>query len=254
VRTDEQLGELPLGALRSPDAVFLSERAALITLAPGEQPQLPRERNLADAGRLLIVEPSIDQSAFTQFDPLPWAEREARAIAQLDPRAQLMQGSAATLDAFQRAAQQTTVFHFAGHAVVEPESQGRSFLAFSPAAGVADGRLPVSAISALDLSRMQLAVLSACGRNSSVHPAEQPVNELVLAFLEAGVASVVAGLWEVEDAGMSVVMEWLHRELRAGATPSEALRRVQVRGVRGTPEERRAVFALMVYGGAVERR
>lgn len=58
------------------------------------------------------------------------------------------------------------------------------------------------------------------------------VNGLVLAFLDAGVEAVVAGLWEAEDEGLWQLMKRVHDSPRAHESSGARLRAAQLGSLR----------------------
>ncbi len=49
------------------------------------------------------------------------------------------------------------------------------------------------------------------------------------AFLEAGAHSVVAGIWNVDDAAAPLVMEQFYKEWREGGSPAPSLRNAKLK-------------------------
>ena len=80
------------------------------------------------------------------------------------------------------------------------------------------------AIASLDLSRLELAVLSACQTGLGTVADRECVFNLQYAFHLAGCSNVVASLWSVPDEPTAALMGLFYRELQAGKSPLEALR------------------------------
>jgi CHAT domain-containing protein len=77
------------------------------------------------------------------------------------------------------------------------------------------------------------------------------VVSIARAFLSVGAASVVASLWDVEDASADALLEEFHRHYVKGASPSEALRTAQLSLINGQNETLRdpkAWSAFVVVG------
>jgi CHAT domain-containing protein len=81
----------------------------------------------------------------------------------------------------------------------------------------------------LDLSGLELAVLSACETGVGEMPREEGVYALQRAFHYAGARNVVASLWKVPDQSTAALMHLFYRNLwDKNLTPLEALRQAQL--------------------------
>jgi CHAT domain-containing protein len=111
------------------------------------------------------------------------------------------------------------------------------------------GILTAEAIAGLDLSGLDLAVLSACETGLGLVGGGEGVFGLQRAFHLAGAHNVVASLWKVDDQATAALMALFYDRLwRQGKPPIEALREAQLTlyrnpelvgklaSVRGTPE------------------
>jgi CHAT domain-containing protein/tetratricopeptide (TPR) repeat protein len=105
-----------------------------------------------------------------------------------------------------------------------------------------DGILTALEVAELDLSGVELAVLSACETGLGELAGGEGVLGLQRAFQAAGAKSLVTSLWSVSDAATSVLMEHFYKHLwgKEKVSKLEALRRAQL-FVLGNP-------------GAVEKR
>ncbi|MBF0421385.1 MAG: tetratricopeptide repeat protein [Magnetococcales bacterium] len=93
---------------------------------------------------------------------------------------------------------------------------------------VNDGVLTALEVLGLNLTGTQLAVLSACETGlGEIHEGEG-VYGLRRAFMEAGVKSLIASLWEVSDAGTQNLMTKVYGRLTAGQAVDEAMRDSQL--------------------------
>ena len=81
----------------------------------------------------------------------------------------------------------------------------------SDALGRATGVLTAEELAELDLSRCELAVLSACNTNVGLRRAGQGVASLQQALHTAGARSVIASLWEVDSGATLLLMEEFYR-------------------------------------------
>jgi CHAT domain-containing protein len=93
------------------------------------------------------------------------------------------------------------------------------------------GLLTGEAIAGLDLSRLELAVLSACETGLGEATTGEGVFGLQRAFHLAGCQNVVASLWKVDDEATAALMALLYRHLwdsKEPKSPLEALRQAQL--------------------------
>jgi CHAT domain-containing protein len=187
-----------------------------------------RWRDVPPVTRAVIVgNPAFDRGRWTHLEDLPDAEREAREVSSLYPRASLQIGRDATPPAFLEAARRADVVHYAGHALVS-EAPGRSSLLFAPPGGGArTGALPLSELAGARWSP-RLVVLSACRTGGGWEGRSRNLPSLVRPLIESGVAAVVAARWDIEDASSRALMVRFHEALRRGADPAEALRTAQL--------------------------
>lgn len=152
-----------------------------------------------------------------KFSALPGAAREATEIA-LRKGGRLIEGADATGTEILAALQDADVFHYAGHAVADPDRplEG-SFLA------LADGALDARTIQMRSLSKGPLVVLSACDTGQGQTLGAGIVG-LARGFQIAGAAGTVLSHWPVSDLSAEPLMLTFHDEL-VQVTPAEALRR-----------------------------
>jgi CHAT domain-containing protein/tetratricopeptide (TPR) repeat protein len=111
-----------------------------------------------------------------------------------------------------------------------------SGLVFAGANREDGGILTALEVSELDLTRLELAVLSACETGLGEEAGGEGLLGLQRAFAAAGARTVVSSLWSVHDAATAVLMERFYHHLwekKAGTL--EALRQAQL-DVMGHPE------------------
>ncbi|MBF0139722.1 MAG: CHAT domain-containing protein [Magnetococcales bacterium] len=93
---------------------------------------------------------------------------------------------------------------------------------------VNDGVLTALEVLGLNLAGTELAILSACETGlGEIHEGEG-VYGLRRAFMETGVRSLIASLWEVSDAGTQNLMTKFYGRLMSGKTVHEAMRESQL--------------------------
>lgn len=90
-----------------------------------------------------------------------------------------------------------------------------------------DGILTASDISVLDLSHSQLVVMSACETALGTYSTEG-VYGLQRGFKQAGVQSIMASLWSVNDNSSSLYMTEFYKAWLSGQTKHEAMRQALI--------------------------
>lgn len=188
----------------------------------------------ASALRFLRAKESpVDGVALVLGDPatslphLPGAAQEATTVARLlgtmphlgaDAREALLYDLHGKID----------VVHLAAHGLYDPASPLFSRIALA-AGGNQDGNLTVQDIlSNVDLSGVNLVVLSACQTAIGARSGGDEIVGLTRALLYAGTPGVVSTLWNISDAASAGLMEEFYRRLTGGASVAEALRHAQL--------------------------
>src|SRR5580698_602825 len=95
--------------------------------------------------------------------------------------------------------------------------------------GQDDGILTALEVAELDLSNVELAVLSACETGLGQVAGGEGLLGLQRAFQVAGAHSVVASLWKVDDERTRALMTGFYENLwRKNQSPAQALREAQL--------------------------
>lgn len=215
------LSYLPFAALTDGET-FLGESYSLFYLPSASFYELVTSRKPAE--KVAVV--AMAASRVSGLQSLPSADREARFIASLFDSSQLLTGDQATEGALRRQVRQASILHIAAHAELNPVNPGFSRLLLRPDKDN-DGALEVREIGQLHLSQTDLVVLSASMTSISTLGSGDDINGFSHAFLAAGVPSVVASLWRVDDRGTAYFMETFYQKLRIGQAKAEALRAAQ---------------------------
>ncbi len=230
--SDGDLHALPFEALApSSDVPRLGERFD-VTLVPSATLWLHlRRQQVASPSRaaLVLADPVLARGTAlpdSQLAPLPWARREAHAIAsalRLDGE-QVREGEAASERFLKQAALgDVAVLHLAAHARADDAFPDRSAVFLAPGDATEDGWLQPREIAALDL-RGRLVVLSACeSAGGSVLSGEGPLS-LARAFFAGGAGAVVATRWPLRDDDAALIMGRFYEALGAGEGAASALR------------------------------
>jgi CHAT domain-containing protein len=233
--SDGELHRLPFEALR-PGAGLprLGEQFA-ITLVPSATLWL-RLRTLQTGSvsrtALVLADPEVSRGSAASemaLSPLPWARREARAIAstlQMEA-SQIREGAAASESFLKRVSlQRVSVLHLAAHARADEAFPDRSAVFLAPGDAADDGRLQPKEIAALQLHG-GLVVLSACESAAGVLVSGEGLLSLARAFFAGGAGGVVATRWPLRDDDAAFVMGRFYRALGSGLGAAAALRRAR---------------------------
>jgi CHAT domain-containing protein len=244
VSPDGPLHLVPFAALRATAAGRSLIEDYAIALAPSLAWYLDARARMASrtwlppSSLFAIGNPTIDRRDLPDLRDLPGAADEARTIAGHYGHSVLALGRDATPSRLRQWGPGADVIHFGGHAVVNVDAPEQSFLAMAPEAG-SDGRLRAGEIARLSLEHTRLVVLGACSTASGPHLFGEGVLSLARPFLLAGVPSVVATLWDVDDRSTAKLLDQFHRRLGDGVDVRVALQRTQLAFLRSSdPAER----------------
>lgn len=165
-----------------------------------------------------------------------WADRGGEAV--------LLLGAQASEEELKRQLPGTRVLHLATHGFFLPAEGAvggdplvRAGLVLAgtgasptPAGSGGDGLLTAAEVSALDLTGVQWAVLSACDTGlGELAVRGEGVFGLRRVFSLAGARTVIMSLWQVEDESSSLWMQALYRaHWRDGLDTAEAVRRASL--------------------------
>jgi hypothetical protein len=216
-----------------PSASFLvAQRAAAATATPRR-------------GALLYADPNPPASPLgvsehrdeAERGPLPYARREARAIARRAEPARLRLGDAATEARLREDLADPASFalvHFATHAVIDPLDPGRSAVLLSSDPHD-DGRLEPAEVARLPLDG-RWVTLSACRTAAGRAIGGEGPLSLARAFLRAGASAVIASRWPLRDDLAADFFADLHRRaagqrMTLGGALLESRRRAAAAGV-----------------------
>ncbi len=185
------------------------------------------------SGSLAALTRSVKELGLEDIRPVPFTAREAAAIAAFAPREELLRalGPAATRELVVGGGLgDFRIVHFATHALIHPEHPELSGIVLSlydRDGRPVDGFLRSYEIARLDLPA-DLVVLAACRTGDGKEVRGEGLVGLTQSFFQAGAASVVASIWEVDDEATARLMAGFYRELLGrGRTPAAALRAAQ---------------------------
>jgi CHAT domain-containing protein/Tfp pilus assembly protein PilF len=251
---DGPLWELPFQALQHSQRRYLVEDHA-ISYAPSltvlrEMAKLrPKVTGAAESRTLLAFgNPALSGKAIESVQvgyrderlmPLPEAEREVKALAQLygEARSTIYIGLDAREERLKAEAKTHRILQLAAHALLNDVNPMYSHVLLAQGAQDAkdDGLLEAWEMMNLDL-RADLVVLSACETGRGRVAAGEGVIGMTWALFVAGSPTTVVSLWKVESLSTTELMLEFHRNLLSGrgtqgSRPSKAaaLQRAAIR-------------------------
>jgi CHAT domain-containing protein len=229
---DGPLWNVPFHALKRTDGTYLVERMA-VSYAPAVgfrdatrfAARAPSDSPTEDL--VAFADPTLPAASRKAFPPLPDADREVREIASLYPkwRTKVRTGEAARESFLRQEGGHSRILHFATHAMADLNAPLFSAVLLAPGGGD-DGLLEVREIMNLRLNA-DLAALSACETGRGPVLLSEGRISLSWAFMLAGCASTIVSQWKADSASTASLMIEFHRQLVAGASIAEALRRAQ---------------------------
>jgi CHAT domain-containing protein len=251
---DILLQNLPFASLVSPETKrYLIEDFSLV-INPSASVfarilELSRSKKKSDSESLLgIGNPSFNQLAFPALFPLPRTEQEIERIGSFYPRRLILTGKQATERALAKHLGNYEIVHLATHALSDQKSTIPSTIFLAGEGDSAsegknterfanDGALRAQEIYRLKTERTRLVVLS------SSRSSNEATGGLAQAFLIAGVPTVIASLWNVDDVSTARLMEKFHAKHREkGLAFGQALRQGQISFLQTAPQRLRHPF------------
>jgi CHAT domain-containing protein len=234
---DSGLRTIPLAALHD-GKQFLVEKYSL-----GLMPSFSlTDTRYTDLRQVQVLATGI--SRFGNLVPLPSVPLEIATISQKLWKGTALMNEAVTLDNLKAERQQRPfgIIHLATHAAFIPEAPQNSFIQLW------DTQLRLAQIHQLGWEHppVELAVLSAC--QTAVGDAKAELGFAGVAA-QAGVKSVLASLWEMDDEATLGLMTEFYQQLKTAPIRAEALRRAQIAMLKG--EVRLAEQHLVWSGGKV---
>ena len=223
--------QLPLSILRFNGAP-ISETASVVAVTHSAS-LITRGRRSQVAGSDLLLVGNPDGT-------LPGASREVAQIHSRFPESRVLIESDATLPAVREASQGHRILHLATHGRIDPEVPERSHLVMAGNTPLTYREIPGLAPW---LTQTDIVVLSACESGVPVTATGTgddgrlviSIDGLASQFRRAGVDTLVASLWKVDDEATTALMVALYAELAEGADIHKALASAQAT-VRNQPQ------------------
>jgi CHAT domain-containing protein len=263
IAPEGELNFVPFGALIDLDGRFLAETHSVAYVTSGRD-LVDSHRVEATSSAAVFANPDFGRSGENnrggeRFAPLPNTEIEGLEIAHLWPDAQLFIGSNASKQQLLET-RRPRVLHIASHgfywhgpherfahqspATLDPSTAGpapnlptrsghqhrmlNSGIALAGANRGPDGIVTALELSGLDLEGTQVVVLSGCDTGVGDPVFGHGVYGLRRALALAGSRNQLLSLWKIDDEATCDFMIAFHRELLAGTSALEALRRIQL--------------------------
>ncbi|MBY0230224.1 MAG: CHAT domain-containing protein, partial [Gemmataceae bacterium] len=249
VSPDRMLGTVPWAALPGKKAGTYLVEDLPVAIVPAAQ-LVPGLLGLVGEkdrlGPSLLAVGDLRYGTGGRFEPLPATKAEAEETeasfkAAFEKEAVSLRQGEATKKAVRDHLPKVRCAHFATHGFFAAGSKEErnplllSGLALSdanrvPKEGEEDGILTALEVSGMDLTRLELAVLSACETGLGKAASEEGLLGLQRAFHAAGARSVVSWLWSVDDEATRALMADFYAQLwrGKGIGKAEALRRAQL--------------------------
>ncbi|MBO0719808.1 MAG: CHAT domain-containing protein, partial [Blastocatellia bacterium] len=258
---DGVLQDLPFASLVSPETKrYLIEDFALVVnpsasvFARTLEQSRNKQRSAAEPF-LALGNPSFNQQAFPKLFPLPKSEQEIERIRSFYTQRLILTGKQATESALARQIGNFEIVHLATHALSDQQSSMLSTIFLAGESNAAsegqnahqaayDGALRAHEIYRLKPERTRLVVLSSSRSGIAGRTRNEAMGGLAQAFLAAGVPTVIASLWDVDDDSAARLMELFHAAHRVKRLAfGEALRQSQISFLQtATPRLRHPFF------------
>lgn len=204
-----------------------------------------RRAAVTNESLLAAGNPDFDREENPNLPDLRDAESEARNIAALYLKPNLLIGTEATKQKFLSTLIGVEVVHFAGHFLVNPQAPANSKLL------LAGGDLRAAELGSTKLPTARLVVLSACETAFEYYNRNEGSIGIARTFLALGAPLVVASQWKVDSETTRDLMRAFHLNRRQkNMSSAEALRAAQLE-IQGRPENQSPFYwaAFSLYGG-----
>ncbi|MGB6300960.1 MAG: CHAT domain-containing protein [Rivularia sp. (in: cyanobacteria)] len=241
---------VPFPALQDENGKYLIEKHTILTSPSIQVLDLTRKQHqklgnqpLQTNNMLIVGNPIMPKVPIRigetpqQLPPLPKAEKEAKAIANLF-KIQPLIGKQATESTVIQRLPQAQIIHFATHGLFDdirgldssialtPENPNSLSSPLSKEERKRDGLLTAEEIFGLEL-KANLVVLSACDTGRGEITGDGVIG-LSRSFISAGVPSVIVSLWSVDDGSTEFLMTEFYQNLQQKMDKATALRKAML--------------------------
>ncbi len=246
----ESLFLVPFPALEDKNGKYLIDKHTILTspsiqvLDLTEKQYQKREKKTLQTNDMLIVGNPIMPKVPIKIGvtpqllpPLPYAEKEAKVIANLF-KVQPLIGKQATESTVVQRLPQAQIIHFATHSLFDdvrgldssialtPENSNSSSSPLTKEEQKRDGLLTAEEIFGLEF-KANLVVLSACDTGRGRITGDGVIG-LSRSFISAGVPSVIVSLWSVDDGSTAFLMTEFYQNLQQKMDKATALRKAML--------------------------
>ncbi len=159
---------------------------------------------------------------------LPAATEEVSSLGKIFIHANIITGKDATVLRMTQSTAGISYIHFATHGFINSLEPKESYLLLAGDPGRLSVKDLVEDNYKLSFSGARLVTLSACETNIGGFDPSAVYSSLSRAFTKAGAPTVVASLWSVNDTSTKDTMMLFYKELAAGQSKAEAMRRAQL--------------------------
>jgi CHAT domain-containing protein len=214
---------IAFAALPTGSGYLVERHAIVVSPSAAAFSQLTSRKGALAARRTVLV--VANPTTTTEPGVLSGAEMEANDVAQFYSRSTRLVRDDATIASFRRYAPAADVIHMATHGATDAAWRGGGALLLS------DGRLDSQMIASITLPHTYAVVLASCDSALGPKWAEGMISA-ARGFLAAGVPSVVATLWQIDDAASAQFFPRIHRDLARGVAAATAVRQAQIESIR----------------------
>ena len=217
---DEGLRAMPLAAMMTGDRFAIEQYGISMLPSLGllnaDFDTEPAEQNVLTAG--------ADQ--FETLEALPAVPVELGIVGSTSTAVETLLNEAFNLERLTKARTERpkTMMHLATHAAFNPGALDRSYVQLW------DEQLTLNNISKLDLSELEMLILSACATAVGNREAELGFAGLAAA---TGVEASMGSLWNVSDLGTMALMAEFYEQLQANPLRFSALQNAQLSLLKG---------------------
>jgi len=253
---DGVLQHLPFAALISPEPQRYLIESFTLVINPSASVlartlDISRDKQRSESEPFLgLSNPRFDQQRFPKLPVLPSSDQELERIRSYYPQHLILSHRQATESAFANQISSYEIVHLAAHALSNKQSSLLSTIVLAdeidsaekqgPGNVAFDGALHAHEVYRLKLDRTRLVVLSNCRSGLSDQTRGEALSGLAQAFLVAGVPTVIASLWDIDDKSTAELMEKFHAAHRVKKLAfGQALRQAQLSFLQTAPPRRR---------------
>ncbi|MCG8311511.1 MAG: CHAT domain-containing protein [Cytophagales bacterium] len=170
-----------------------------------------------------------DPAVLRSENELPYSSEELDRIKNWIKGAKLFKDEQATEDVFKSEAPAYSILHLALHGVADTTDIFESKLNFKKnEKSFEDGELHAFELYDMNLSKTELAVLSACETGIGHQAEGEGIFSIARGFAYAGCPSIVMSLWRVNDKATAELMDYFYKYLALDMKKDVALQQAKI--------------------------